>query len=240
MTAYISIQFTALFLLFLSVLLCINAGHEVLYKFVPKPNELKANELAIIQYDSRPLAEYWNTSARWNKAYCDKYSHHYIYLSSNSNCRFGKYLLAEPWCKVKAMIIADRMKKLPAEIKAFLLLDSDVVITVNYSMTTVINFMQRELKWDTSKRPVALNQDGPGWSCKFTMNLGYNVCLNSGTVFWMRSEAATAILQDWWMSAGDAYKETNKFPSKWRTKVCISCMYCIYSIVQFQLSIFRS
>lgn len=195
------------------------AGHEVLYKFAPKTNiDLKAQDLAIIQFDSRPLESYWNTSARWNKAYSEKHSHQYYFLSNKGNCRFGPHLLADPWCKVKAMAIANKLEKLK-HAKAFLFLDTDVVITVNYSMTTVLGYMRQDLKWNTTEKPVALNQDGPGWSCKYTLNLGYSLCLNSGTVFWMRSQAATDILEDWWLSSGEQYKLRNKFPSKWRVKV---------------------
>jgi len=194
------------------------AGHEVLYKLKTREGDVKDSELVIVQYDSRPLGGFWNTSARWNKAYAAKHGHQYVYLSSKSSCRFGKHLLADAWCKVKAMVLVNEMESLRSA-NAFLFIDSDAVITVNYSMATVVNYMRHDLHWDTVVRPVALNQDGPGWSCKSTLKLGYKVCLNSGTVFWMRSEAATAILQSWWLSAGEPYLQKNKFTSKWRTKV---------------------
>eukprot|EP01032_Pedospumella_encystans_P014852 gene14852-17035_t len=85
-------------------------------------------------------------------------------------------------------------------------------------MTTVLNYIRRDLHWNTTERPVALNQDGPGWSCKSTLKLGYKVCLNSGAVFWMRSETSKAILQQWWISSGEPYMLKNKFTSKWRLK----------------------
>jgi hypothetical protein len=194
-------------------------GHEVLYKHVPTPQDVKPDELLIFQYDSRPLQDYWNASVRWNKAFADKYGHRYVFLSSKGNCRFGPHLLADAWCKVKAMILADKLAQKDNSIKACLYLDSDAVITVNNSMTTVISYIRKDLGWDVSAKPVALNQDGPGWSCKYTLKLGYEQCLNSGTVLWVRSSTSSDILLDWWTSAGEPYKTVNKFPSKWRTKV---------------------
>lgn len=222
MVAYLALGARLCVLLYLVYILpWTNAGHEVLYKYKPGQNDLKPEDLAIIQFDSRPLDSYWNTSARWNKAYSEKWGHQYYYLSNKGNCRFGPHLLAEPWCKVKAMVVANKHEKLKRA-KAFLFLDSDVVITVNYSMTSAIGYIQRDLHWNATEKPVALNQDGPGWSCKFTLNLGYSLCLNSGTVFWMRSQAATDILEDWWLSSGEQYKVRNKFPSKWRVKVSVT------------------
>ncbi len=84
-------------------------------------------------------------------------------------------------------------------------------------MTAVIGFMQRELSWDISKKPIAFNQDGPGWACKNTLKFGFPFCFNSGTVLWQPGVAAGDILGAWWNSAGDAYV-TSKFKAKWRTK----------------------
>lgn len=214
----IAIKLTLL-LLFIAVSI-VSGGHEVLYKHRLSSNDIKPEELLIVQYDSRPLANYWNVSTRWNKAFADHYGHKYMFLSSRENCRYGPYLLADAWCKVKAMLLADKyIAQKDKSIKACLFLDSDAVITVNYSMSTVVSFLRKDLHWDVSKKPVALNQDGPGWSCKYTLKLGYEQCLNSGTVFWMRTTTATDILLDWWSSAGEQYLAVNKFPSKWRTKV---------------------
>ena len=218
-----------LFIVFLNVVYC---GHEVLYKVASKPGDLMSKELAIVQFDSRPLDSYWNISARWNRAYADKHDHQYAYLSSKSNCKFGNLRLANAWCKVKAMVLANEMKSLRSA-KAFLFIDSDVVITVNYSMTTVLNFMRGDLSWNTTEKPVALNQDGPGWSCKSTLKLGYRVCLNSGTVFWMRSEVASNILQKWWLSSGEPYLLKNKFTSKWRQKVSCNSSACSCNAITF-------
>jgi hypothetical protein len=211
------------YLLFLPLFLffCLaQGGHEILYKHELSPVDIQPHELAIIQYDSRPLDEYWNTSVRWNKMYSDLHGHQYLFVSSKGNCRFSVHLLADPWCKVKAMM---KVNSLEIErfklVKAFLFLDSDALVTVKYPMTTVLSYIQQKLQWNTTLSPVAFNQDGPGWSCKHTLQLGYNLCLNSGTVFWMKGDAAHTILQDWWMSSGEPYKQTNKFPSAWRLKV---------------------
>lgn len=153
-------------------------GHEVLYKYIADENDIKPNDLAVIQYDSRPLSQYWNISARWNKAYCEKYGHQYYYLSSKLICKYSANLvLANAWCKVKAMIAANNMI---SSVRAFLFLDSDAVITVNNSMSTVLGLISKSLKWNMIEKPIAFNQDGPGWSCKYTMKLGYKICFNSG------------------------------------------------------------
>jgi len=150
------------------------AGHEVLYNYQLTHDDLYDHNIAIIQYDSRPLSSYWNTSFRWNKAYCDKYGHEYVFLSSHHHnpyhhhhyyhhhhhqiCRYDNFntsmskdnkddnnnhhqevLLAYQWCKVKAMIIAnDMIINRNSNVKAILFLDSDALITVNYSMAIVI------------------------------------------------------------------------------------------------------
>jgi len=125
------------------------AGHEVLSDYQLADDDLQNHNIAIIQYDSRPLSSYWNTSIRWNKAFSDKFGHDYMYLSSHHNrCRYysndvnglnDEYTdLANPWCKVKAMIVAHNIMSRNKDAKALLFLDSDALITVNYSMATVI------------------------------------------------------------------------------------------------------
>ena len=101
--------------------------------------------------------------------------------------------------------------------KAFVYLDSDAVMTTNYSLSDIIGFMRRELVWDFNERPIALNQDGPGWACKNTVEKlkAYEYCLNSGTLMWIRDDRSYNMLNDWWRSADDDY-ETSKFTSKWR------------------------
>ena len=64
---------------------------------------LKPEEIALIQYDSRPLGDYWLASALWNKNYCDRHGHIFIYYSGGE-CKYdASTRLASPWCKVKAM-----------------------------------------------------------------------------------------------------------------------------------------
>jgi hypothetical protein len=43
---------------------------------------LKRTEIAILQFDSRKLSDYWHASAIWNKKYCDEHGHIYIYYST--------------------------------------------------------------------------------------------------------------------------------------------------------------
>ena len=64
---------------------------------------LNRAEIAILQYDSRPLENYWLASALWNKHYCDLHGHIFIYYSGKE-CQYDAFTrLASPWCKVKAM-----------------------------------------------------------------------------------------------------------------------------------------
>lgn len=49
---------------------------------------LKRSEIAILQFDSRKLSDYWHASAIWNKKYCDEHGHIYIYYSTpNDNSK---------------------------------------------------------------------------------------------------------------------------------------------------------
>lgn len=128
----------------------------------------------------------------------------------------SSYKLSHAWCKVKAMLAADSLTS--HNIKAILYLDTDAVITTNYSMTDVISFIRKDLHWDYHQKPfVAFNQDGPGWACKFTMNkTPYKHCLNSGTVLWVKSVVSTNILYDWWHAAGEPYDVSQYPTTKWR------------------------
>lgn len=66
-------------------------------------SKLEPGEIAILQYDSRPLADYWLASALLNKLYCDKHNHVFIFYSA-VDCHYDAHTqLASPWCKVKAM-----------------------------------------------------------------------------------------------------------------------------------------
>ena len=181
------------------------AGHEVLYKFVPQQrDDIKPGELAIVQFDTRPLRGYWKASAYWNKAYADKHGHQYMFLTMDGKCHYAHFELSPVWCKVKAM--RDVNAIMPQTVKAFLYLDSDAVVTTNYSMTDALGYIRKYLHWDYRQRPVAFNQDGPGWACKWTIKRGLPLCLNSGTVFWVRSIKAEQILDEWWNSAADSYQ----------------------------------
>ena len=191
-------------------------------------DDLRPHDIAIIQFETRPLDalyssrlhdydnNYWNVSARWNKFYAMKHGHQYAYITMDplKPCKSSKYQLSAVWCKVKAMI---RAFDLLPKAKAFVYLDSDAVMTSNYSLSDIVGFMRRELMWDFNARPIALNQDGPGWACKNTIEKlkAYSYCLNSGTLFWIRDDRSLKMLKDWWRSADDDY-ETSKFTSKWR------------------------
>jgi len=105
----------------------------------------------------------------------------FIAMPPKKKCKTERHLLSAVWCKVKAMISAHEL--LP-KAKAFLYLDSDAVLTSNYSLSDIVGFVRRELNWDMVAQPMAFNQDGPGWACKHTMEHSYPYCLNSGTLFW--------------------------------------------------------
>jgi len=189
------------------------SGHEILFKTVLEKDDIQPGELAVIQFDTRyPLAEYWNSSAHWNQAYCAKWGHQYLFLSLKGDCFYGKVKLSHVWCKVKAMLDANAM--LPRA-RAILYIDSDAFITVNYSMTDVLSYIRRDLRWDMSAKPVALNQDGPGWSCTHAMSLGFPYCLNSGTIFWVKGPTSKAVLSTWWDLSAEPY-DRSKFTSRWR------------------------
>lgn len=169
----------AFILYFLSIVALATGGHEVLYGTTLTRHDIQPSELLVAQFDSRPMGDYWNTSSRWNKHYCDKYGHQFLFLSmSSSKCSYDSTELAMPWCKVKAMVALSSMRL--EGVKAVLFIDSDSIITVNYSMTVVLAYMQRDLEWNITERPLVFNQDGPGWACKNAIGVGYNVCLNSG------------------------------------------------------------
>lgn len=204
-----------------------NGGQELVHNFQLAPDDLRPHDIAIIQFDTRALSmsykskaasysnNYWNVSARWNKAYAMQHGHQYAFISMDPSkpCVSIKgQELSSVWCKVKAMIEANDL--LP-KAKAFVYIDSDAVMTSNYSLSDVLGFMRRELRWDMAMQPIAFNQDGPGWSCKHTMKYSYPYCLNSGTLVWMRGEQSLRILRTWWESADDNYA-LSKFTSKWR------------------------
>ena len=80
------IFFQILFFLRIFVL----GGHEVLYKFQPADDDLKPNDIAIVQFDTRKLADYWNASARWNKYFAMSHGHQYLFLYMRGKCEVCK------------------------------------------------------------------------------------------------------------------------------------------------------
>jgi hypothetical protein len=143
-------------------------------------NSIQSHEIALLQYDSRPLGDYWLASALWNKKYCDTHNHVFIYYSGG-DCNYdANTRLASPWCKVKAM----RQANIDYEnVKFFIYMDSDAVIDKKFQFTSVNEYMvlmQRELNWDLKDKPIVFNQDGPSWWCSLIERVGYRTCLNAG------------------------------------------------------------
>lgn len=222
------------------VLKNVGAGHEVLHGWnATHPLTIQPHELLIVQFDSRPLNDYWQTSQRWNSQYCRKYGHHYQFFSSRLPCRAcSSENIAEPWCKVKAMLLADLSAA--HSIKAILYIDSDAMITVNHSMSTVISYIQHDLKWNSFEKPVAFNQDGPGFACKRAIGLGYRKCFNSGSVLWFRNPVATDLLRKWWMAGSVAFSQMtsmSKFPMNWKYKVPIFVQQLVRNTLSYQASL---
>lgn len=186
-------------------------------------SKLHPSEIAIVQYDSRvPLTNYWLASALWNKQYCDKHGHTFIYYitpfktaKEQQFCEIG--VLASPWCKVKAMVQANL--DFPA-VKLFLYMDSDAVIDLRFadqSLNNILSLMQEKLNWNPNKKPVVFNQDGPCWWCSLIKRIGYTMCLNAGTVVWYKNDLSLKILQAWWEAANDPY-EGNPIKRRFRLK----------------------
>lgn len=141
---------------------------------------LRNDEIAILQYDSRTMGDYWQVAAEWNKHYCDKHGHKFIYYASREGCHYHGEKLATPWCKVKAMIQANQ--DFP-EIKFFIYMDSDAVLDKQFAdipLSNIIGTMQTKLEWDPKAKPIIFNQDGPCWWCRLVKSVGYDMCLNAG------------------------------------------------------------
>ena len=141
-------------------------------------NRLQPHEVALLQFDSRNLQGYWLASALWNQAYTQRHGHRYIYynLELTKSCRYGKChsqlwmitvmhdnqnpgktLLADAWCKVRAMIQAN--DQYPA-VKLFIYLDSDAVIDkafVNVSAVTMVAEVQNRLQWNPDGNTTSLS-----------------------------------------------------------------------------------
>lgn len=184
--------------------------------------ELNRNEIAILQYDSRPFADYWLSSALWNDYYCKLHGHTYIYYtvsntSVHAKCRHGSDILASPWCKVKAMIDANNEYK---HVKVFIYMDSDAVVDLIYKdipLNSLLKLMQLKLNWNPNELPIVFNQDGPCWWCNMISEIGYKMCLNAGTVLWYRHENSIKVLNNWWDSSMDPY-EGNPIKRPFRLK----------------------
>lgn len=157
--------------------------------------DLKPSELAVLQFDSRAPSSYWEASAKWNNRYCSYHGHKYLYYSSTERCRLDNIELADPWCKVLAMIQSTLDHP---DIKAFIYMDSDAVIDhqfFNVSLNGMLETVRTKLDWDVIEKPILFNQDGPCWWCSLVAKVGYNICLNAGTVVWLRHPTSSEILQ---------------------------------------------
>ena len=169
-------------------------------------SEIKREQIAILQYDSRPLAGYWLVSAKWNQLYASNHGHKFLYYSlPNNKCVYGEVELAHPWCKVKAMIQASA--DFP-DIRLFIYMDSDALIDKIYrntSLNQILQFVQEKLNWDPIQKPLVFNQDGPCWWCKLIEKVGYKMCLNAGTVLWYRNPQSIKLLEDWWHASMEPY-----------------------------------
>jgi len=77
------------------------SGHEVLYDVKLSPADVRSEDIAIVQFESRPLSDYWNASVHWNNAYAIKHGHQYILISiRKKSCKYANLILSPPWCKV--------------------------------------------------------------------------------------------------------------------------------------------
>ena len=195
----------------------------------PVPAQLKdihPSKIAIVQFDTRPLnsklEDYWSVSAAHNKNYCQKHGHIFLYYSlrDKEKCMAadGKTVLADPWCKVKAMVKADEQYP---HIQAFVYMDSDAVLDHRFDKQPLQNLlgqMQDKLQWDHRSKPTVFNQDGPCWWCDLVESKGYSTCLNAGTVVWVRHQRSQATLRAWWQAALDPYSGNpirRAFRTKW-------------------------
>lgn len=157
--------------------------------------DVKPSEIALLQFDSRELGNYWGTAALWNNYYAGEHGHRYLYYTTNSSCHLGDTQLANPWCKVLAMIQAS--KDHPS-VRVFIYMDSDAVIDElyrNVSLNNILEHIHNHLHWNVDQKPIIFNQDGPCWWCNLVAKAGYSKCLNAGTVVWVRHEKSDLILQ---------------------------------------------
>lgn len=156
--------------------------------------DVKASEIALMQFDSREPAEYWGAAALWNNHYATEHGHRYVYYTTKSACRNGNTELAHPWCKVLAMIQATIDHP---SVRVFIYMDSDAVIDEsfrNMSLNAMLEAVRRNVDWDVDSKPIVFNQDGPCWWCNMVAKVGYSMCLNAGTVVWVRHDRSMDVL----------------------------------------------
>lgn len=186
----------------------IDRSHPALPDHFVDISLLAAHKIAIMQFDSRPLKNYWLSAAQWNHAYCQRHGHVFVYYSLEDHCHHHDEPLASAWCKVRAMLNA--YEDFP-DVDMFIYMDSDAVIDkrfADFSLNQMLAVLQRELAWNPEEKPIVFNQDGPCWWCTFIVKIGYKMCLNAGTVAWYRHPTSWKVLQEWWDSSMDPY-ETN-------------------------------
>jgi hypothetical protein len=178
---------------------------------------LTAENFAIVQFDSRPMSNYWQAAAEWNQQYCQRHGHQFLYYNLDGDCHYKDEPLASAWCKVKAMINA--MEDHPTA-HVFYYMDSDAVIDMAFeklSLKDITLNMKEKLNWNPDEKPIIFNQDGPCWWCRLIIKIGYTMCLNAGTVVWYRHALSEKILREWWDSSMDSY-ETNPIKRRFRLK----------------------
>ncbi|RYH20153.1 hypothetical protein EON65_24415 [archaeon] len=127
---------------FILILISLNLAYGI-YNISLVP----AEQFAIMQFDSRPLKNYWRAAAHWNHAYCKSHGHKFLFYTSTESCHYGKEPLADAWCKVKAMINA--MDDYPS-VQVFVYMDSDAVIDRQFSklaLNDLLGIMQDRLRW---------------------------------------------------------------------------------------------
>jgi hypothetical protein len=174
----------------------------------PSPASLSPDRIAILQFDSRPLRNYWQTAATWNARYCAAHGHRFLYytLPPDDRCHHDQEPLASAWCKVRAMLNAYQDHP---EVSFFIYLDSDAVVDQRFAhqpLNRLLETMQSRLAWDFLAKPVVFNQDGACWWCSLVVRVGYTVCLNAGTVAFYRHPTSWQVLSDWWDASMDDYE----------------------------------
>ena len=199
-----------------------------------------AADFTIVQFDGRETWERMhysptkmrvaptkhNTAAIWNHLYARRHGHGYVYYNfpgneTGSGCTSdGGQELAAAWCKVRALKQAQL--DFP-RVKYFLYLDTDAVVDVKFQDQPINQLLYNMTNvwlsgWNIHERPFVFNQEGPSYWCRRIMTeTNYTSCLNTGTIFWMRSTYSTMIIDRWWESADDPYDSSNILGIKFRT-----------------------